>query len=204
MFNLNPEELKLGEDNQEEKESEQKSKGELDGAILEEMIMTGENTDGMFTPNKDEVLNENDPDDALHAEIDEDAKIKTGKVGKKFGKYQNKFLQDMKKNPEAYMIMTPKGRMKVTEAMKQGYDPVTKEFTDKTAVDELEEGIKGLPEEEQAALRTLTDPKSAHMAPAQGEEMGLEPGNPMMSAPPGAIPPEEEEADLAAMLGGKI
>jgi hypothetical protein len=204
---LNPIEKDLG------KEDQKKPAGQLDGDILHEMLMTGDNSGGMFTPNEDEVLNKNIPDDKLHEEISDKAQVKTGKVTKKFGEYQKKFLTDMKKNPEAYMIDTPEGKMNVSEAIKRGYDPATKEFTDEPLTSKRDKELEGLSESDKAIIKQLTDPSAAKIPPKEGEALGLEEGNPMLQqapvpgAPmPGQAPAPEGEMDPAmiqAMLGGK-
>lgn len=195
-----------------EKEQEKKTSSELDGEVIQEMLMTGENTDGMFTPN--EKLDPDDPTKVLHEDVDESAKVTTGKVTKKFGKYQKNFLKDMQKNPGAYKVKTPEGEMPLTEAMKRGYNPITKKFDKPVATSSAEEKLKGLPEDQQAILRTLTNPKSAHMPPSQGQAMGLSPNNPMVAQqmpgamPPGVTPTPElgqeplGKEDLIAQLGG--
>ena len=191
---MNPEDLLLGQDLEDEEVEKEKpqSKGQLDGEILKEMLMTGENTDGMFSPDEEELLDPDDPDDKLHEDPDEMADVTTGALGKKFGEYQKKLLQDMKKNPEAYTIMTPKGEMNVVEAMKQGYDPVTKEFTGEVLGEGLDDELAGLPEDQQEALRGLLNPSAAHMAPDQGAAYGLDPNSPMIDPGMGQGIPEEE------------
>ena len=200
------------------KQDQKKSASQIDEGTLKEMLMTGDNSGGMFTPNEDEVLDPNLPDDKLHEEVSDKAQVKTGKVTKKFGEYQKKFLVDMKKNPEAYMIDTPEGKMNVAEAIKRGYDPSTKEFTDEPITSKRDKELEGLSESDQAIIKQLTDPSAAKIPSKEGEMFGLEAGNPMLQqaqeqapapgqAPvPGQAPAPEGEMDPAmiqAMLGGK-
>ena len=190
------------------KQDQKKSASQIDEGTLKEMLMTGDNSGGMFTPNEDEVLDPNIPDDKLHEEVSDKAQVKTGKVTKKFGEYQKKFLVDMKKNPEAYMIDTPDGKMNVAEAIKRGYDPSTKEFTDETITSKRDKELEGLSESDQAIIKQLTDPSAAKIPPKEGEMFGIEAGNPMLQQAPalGQAPAPEGEMDPAmiqAMLGGK-
>lgn len=212
---MNPIEKDLGKE-------EKKSGSQLDESTLQEMLMTGDNSGGMFTPNEDEVLDPNLPDDKLHEDVSDKAKVKTGKVTKKFGEYQKKFMDDMKKNPEAYMIDTPEGKMNVAEAIKRGYDPATKEFSDEPITAKRDKELEGLSESDKAIIKQLTDPSAAKIPPKEGEQYGLAEGDPMLAmmggeAPaaggspleaeiPGQAPAPEGEMDpamLQAMLGGK-
>lgn len=213
---MNPIEKDLG------KQDQKKSASQLDEGTLKEMLMTGDNSGGMFTPNEDEVLDPNLPDDKLHEDVSDKAQVKTGKVTKKFGEYQKKFLADMKKNPEAYMIDTPEGKMNVAEAIKRGYDPSTKEFTEEPITSKRDKELEGLSESDQAIIKQLTDPSAAKIPPKEGEQYGLAEGDPMLAmmgeeapapggspleaAIPGQAPAPEGEMDpamLQAMLGGK-
>lgn len=209
---MNPIEKDLG------KQDQEKSASQLDEGTLKEMLMAGDNSGGMFTPNEDEVLDPNLPDEKLHEEVSDKAQVKTGKVTKKFGEYQKKFLADMKKNPEAYMIDTPEGKMNVAEAIKRGYDPSTKEFTEEPITSKRDKELEGLSESDKAIIKQLTDPSAANIPPKEGEMFGLEEGNPMLqqAQAPGQVPelgqipgqeaptPEGEmdPAMIQAMLGG--
>ena len=212
---MNPIEKDLGKE-------EKKSGSQLDESVLQEMLMTGDNSGGMFTPNEDEVLDPNLPDDKLHEDVSDKAKVKTGKVTKKFGEYRKKFMDDMKKNPEAYMIDTPEGKMNVAEAIKRGYDPATKEFSDEPITAKRDKELEGLSESDKAIIKQLTDPSAAKIPPKEGEQYGLAEGDPMLAmmgggapaaggspleaAIPGQAPAPEGEMDpamLQAMLGGK-
>lgn len=206
---MNPDVLNTVEETKEPQASD--SKGELDPAILEQMMMTGDNTRGMFTPNEEEVLDENIPEDKLHEETDEEAKVKAGKVTKKFGAYQKKFLADMKKNPDAYMIDTPKGKMNVAEAIKQGYDPATKDFTEEPLESKRDKKLEGLSDSDKEIIKKLTDPSAAHIPSKEAEQYGLSPDDPRVAqmmqqeapAPEGQAPEGEmDPAMLQAMLGG--
>lgn len=186
----------------------------FDDETFKQILMTGDNTEGLFTPNEDSE----DKDNPKHAEVDEDATIKQGKVGKPKGKYAKNFLKDITKNPQDYKVQTPKGEMTIAEAMRKGYNPITKRFEkDKSADAIKEKHLTGLNDADKAKLEELTSPSAARMAPKDAEAMGLPADSPMIDGnamPPqptgqamtaeGAAPAPEGEAglDIASMLGG--
>ncbi len=196
-------------------ESKEKVKS-FDDETFKQILMTGDNTEGLFTPNEDK---EEEP---KHAEVDEDAVIKQGKVGKPKGKYATKFLKDISKNPQDYKVQTPKGEMTIAEAMRKGYNPITKRFEkDKSAEGIKEKHMAGLNDADKAKLEELTSPSAARVAPKDAEAMGLPAGSPMIAGEPqaGGQPPmspagqaaptqpaagPEGEAglDINSMLGG--
>lgn len=186
----------------------------FDDETFKQILMTGDNTEGLFTPNEDSE----DKDNPKHAEADEDATIKQGKVGKPKGKYTKNFLKDITKNPQDYKVQTPKGEMTIAEAMRKGYNPITKRFEkDKSADAIKEKHLTGLNDADKAKLEELTSPSAARMAPKDAEAMGLPADSQMIDGnamPPqpagqaipaeGAAPAPEGEAglDIASMLGG--
>ena len=194
----------------------------LNDDVITEMFKTGENVDGMFEPDKKEE----------HEEEDEKAKLKVGKNVKPSEKYEKQFKDDMLKHPNEYKVMTPRGEMTVAEAMKAGFNPITKRFEKgKTQEDIKNKHLSSLNDADRAALEQFTSPANAQVAPADAEKYGLQPGSPMIrqeTAPnpaPGAnpmmagMPPaggasigsalpgsQESQApgglDLSALLGG--
>jgi hypothetical protein len=222
-----------GEDDQDEnplekmdkisKEKEKKETGskELDADVVEEMLKTGENTQGMFEPeNPDEVDGLK-----LHEDQDEKAKFKMGNKVKPQGKYEKQFKNDLLKNPDQYKVMTPRGEMTVAEAIRAGYDPMTKTFNKERSQDAIKQKhLSGLNDADKKALEQFTSPANAQVAPADAEMYGLQPNSPMIKQqatgqqpvpPQGAAPspvgnalPGSEEStapngiDIASMLGG--
>lgn len=193
---------------------------EMDEETIKQILMSGENSDGLFTPDKP-IEN---PEE-LHEEVDEEAKLKPGDVKEQSKKYSKKFREDITKNPDKYKIMTPKGEMTVREAMSKGYNPLTRRFEkDKTAKEIVGKHKKNLNEADQEVLDKILDPKSANIAKADAEQMGLSADSPMVrqdeaiqgAAPalPGQAPTPEIPAapqqpaapqggpDIAALLGG--
>lgn len=187
----------------------------FDDETFKQILMTGDNTEGLFTPSEDK---EEEP---KHAEVDEDATIKQGKVGKPKGKYATKFLKDISKNPQDYKVQTPKGEMTIAEAMRKGYNPITKRFEkDKSADAIKEKHMAGLNDADKAKLEELTSPSAARMAPKDAEAMGLPADSPMIAgeqqaggqppispagqAAPTPAPGPEGGAgpDINSMLGG--
>lgn len=203
------------------KPSEAKS-DTLDEATIRELLMTGDNSEGLFTPEEDK---EEEKEDPKHAEIHEEAIVKTKSATPK-GKYIKKFKEDMLKNPEAYKVQTPKGEMTITEAMRKGYNPITKRFEKDKSPEEIKKrNLEGLNDADRQAIEELTNPAAAKVAPKDAEAMGLPSDSPMINSPmpgqptgiptqvsPDAVPPQQagspeglpgnEGVDLAAMLGG--
>lgn len=188
---------------------------DLDEDVVKEMLKTGENTDGMFTPKEEEE----------HQEEDKEAKVKVGKDVKPSEKYEKQFKNDMLKHPNDYKVATPRGEMTIAEAIRAGYNPITKTFDENHGQDRIrEKHLSQLNEADRAALENLTNPASAQVAPADAEMYGLQPGSPMirpeeqamaggamanpaMGAPaPAQAMPQPEAApaqpDLSALLGG--
>jgi hypothetical protein len=77
--------------------------------------------------------------------------------------------------------------------MAKGYNPLTRRFEkDKTAKEIVEKHKKNLNEADQGAIDTILDPKSANIAPADAEQMGLPADSPMIKQeqPQGGMPQE--------------
>lgn len=199
----------------------------LDDEVITEMFKTGENTDGMFVPKeKDEVDGVK-----IHEEEDEKAKLKVGKDVKPQGKYEKQFKNDMLKHPDEYKVMTPRGEMTIAEAIRAGYNPITKNFEKGRSQEDIKnKHLAGLNDADRSALEQFTAPANAQVAPADAEMYGLKPGSPMIRpeqqtnpspemnpmqaqapagpAPIGGVMPGAEESqapggmDLSALLGG--
>jgi hypothetical protein len=224
-----------GEEDQEEnplekmdkisKEKEKKKTGskDLDEDVISQMFKTGENTEGMFEPeNPDEVDGVK-----LHEKEDDKAKFKMGDKVNPQGKYEKQFKDDIMKHPDQYKVMTPKGEMTIAEAIRAGYDPLTKTFKDEHNQEMIKEKhLSGLNDADRAALEKYTSPSNAQVAPADAEMYGLQPNSPMVrqpeqpaAGPTPAMPPQgtpvgaampgaqESQApggmDLSALLGGQ-
>jgi hypothetical protein len=173
------------------KDKKKSSGKQIDDEVLNDLLMNGDNTKGMITPSEKERKKAND-DEELHKEPDEEAKIEVKGSAKPSKKYETEFQKDMMKNPEEYFINTPKGEMSVKEAMEQGYDPITHRFNLKEqSKNNLDEQLKDLNDSDKEAIKRLFDPKQVGLAPADAEEMGIDPMNP-------TIKREEDPADLKA------
>lgn len=190
----------------------------FDDETFKQMLMTGDNKEGLFVPNEDKKEEEKDP---KHAEVDESATIKQGKVGKPQGKYVNNFLKDITKNPNEYKVNTPKGEMTIAEAMRKGYNPITKRFEkDKDSEEVKKKHLKGLNDADKAKLEEITSPSAARIPAKDAATMGLPGDSPMIAgsmppetggqppvaaptpAPEGASGEPQAGLDIASMLGG--
>ena len=204
--------------------SEQSNDGgrKMDEEVLKEMMMTGDNTNGLFEPNEEELLDE---DEKAHEDVDEEAEVKSsGKVTEKGKKYIKLFQDELKDNPGEFMINTPEGQMTVKEAIKRGFNPETGEF-DEAPEDKLNGMLEGLNDADKEGIQGLLDPRNANIAPADAAKFGLDPSNPMVQQPAASAVPGQEAmmqqgmpqgtplpqeqagapqggADIAALLGG--
>lgn len=199
-----------------------KSKEDLenfDDETFKQILMTGDNSEGLFTPDKDK---EEEKENPKHAEVDEKAEVKQGKVKQTKGKYANKFKEDISKNPQNYKVQTPKGEMTIAEAMRKGYNPITKRFEkDKSPEEIKKKHLEGLNDADKAKLEELTSPSAAHIAPKDAQTMGLPSDSPMIegnvpqpagqpvppqgAAPAAPVAPEgvpQGGLDINALLGG--
>ena len=167
----------------------------IDDEVIASIMANGDNTAGIFTPDESEVTEE---DEKLHEEVDEDAKLKTKGEAKPSEKYATEFQKDMMKNPEDYMINTPRGEMTVKEAMQAGYDPITKRFDNATS-QKKDETLNQLNDKDKAAVEKLFDPSQVGLAPADAQAMGVNPGSPMIrQGNPMEQPPSQVATPMSA------
>ena len=207
---MNDEELEMEDIEEEEKPS---GKQQFDSDVLRSMINTGENQAGMVTIDAKDGINP-DTEKPLFTEVEEENKVKPGKIKKKLGKYIEKMLFDMKKNPEKYMLETPRGMMTIEEALQQGYDPATKDFTEKGTKQDFEESLAALSESGRENIKRITSPEAAQMPQSQAEALGVDPNDPMVAqaamqegampegAPQAGPAPEGISPEILAALGG--
>jgi hypothetical protein len=188
------------------KKSKGSSKEELDEEVLRQMLMTGDNTEGLFTPDK--PVDEEKDGVKLHEEVDEEAEIKTGSIKARTDKYAKKFREGIMKHPQDYKVNTPRGEMTIKEAMAKGYNPITKRFDEtKVAGKIVEKHTKELNDADKAAVESVLDPKSANIAPADASQFGLSSDSPMIrqeqsEVQPTQGTPAQGAPDISAMLGG--
>lgn len=170
-----------------EKEKKKPSKKTIEDDAILSMIANGDNTKGMFEPDEDEVVDK-DKNEKLHQDVDKDAKIKIRGDVKPSDKYAEKFQEDMMKNPQDYMVNTPKGKMTLKEAREKGYDPITKRFRKKTNSKREQELLAQLNEKDRAAIERMMDPSQVGLAPADAQALGLKPDSKMIRQSEGAQP----------------
>ena len=173
-----------------DKKKDSKGNKKLDSKTVEEMLMTGENTSGMFEPEAKEPEG-NEP--KLNEEVDEDAKRNIDKGETKASdKYEKSFKNDLLKHPNDYKVNTPEGEMTVAEALKRGYNPITKRFEKEHDQNLRKEKFLGeLNDTDRANVERITDPSAAQIAPADAEKYGLTTQSPMVRQNP-----------MGAMQGG--
>lgn len=177
--------LGLEEDTEEaETSEEEQQESEIDGEVLKAMLMTGENTEGTFTPDEDDSEDQED----LHQEVDEEAEVVTKEVREKLGDYENELLFDLKENPDKYKVKTSQGELPLIEALQRGWNPATRDFDGETKGDQMKRDMAGLSEADREALQRITDPSAAHIPPAEAEKYGLDPDDPMVDKGQGGAP----------------
>jgi methyl-accepting chemotaxis protein len=112
------------------------------------------------------------------------------------------------------------GEMTIDEALKKGYNPVTKKFEKSKHKENIDAAMNKLNEQDKQRLMELTDPANVGLAPADAEQFGLPNDSPMIKQPtagpspeaavPGGLPgmgsPEQSQGapgmDIASLLGG--
>lgn len=170
-----------------DKEKKKPSKKTIEDDAILSMIANGDNTKGMFEPDEDEVVDK-DKNEKLHQDVDEDAKIKIRGDAKPSDKYAEKFQEDMIKNPQDYMVNTPKGKMTLKEAREKGYDPITKRFRKQSNSKREQELLAQLNEKDRTAIERMMDPSQVGLAPADAQALGLKPDSKMIRQSEGAQP----------------
>lgn len=207
---------KMDEISKAKPQKKEKGSTDLDEDVITNMLKTGENTDGMFSPEDEEE----------HEDEDEKAKVKVGSKVEPSDKYKDNFKDDLLKHPDEYKVNTPRGEMTIAEAIRAGYNPITKNFEKDHSAEAIKERhLAGLNDADRAALEQFTAPQNAQVAPADAEMYGLQPGSPMIrpeqqanpapgmnpmmqggapAAPamPGQEQPAQGGVDLSALLGG--
>jgi hypothetical protein len=197
--------------NDEEELKKEENKDQIDPGLLNTLVKAGENKEGMISldQKEQEQIKQEENDEPLFKEIKEEAVIKPGKINKKLGKYAERLLFDMKKNPEKFMINTPRGRMSIQDAIKQGYDPATKDFTEETPEQMMEKKLGGLSDSGRNKIKQLMNPNRAQVPPEEARTMGLEEGSPLIRGQqqpqPQEMPPQQGQQvspEMLAALGG--
>ena len=212
--------VKTSEDTKAKKAGKSKDLPNLNEDILSQMLMTGDNEAGMFAPDEKQLEEELEPGEELHEEQDENAKLGKIKGVDAKDEYKKAMAKDLQKHPDKYTIDTPRGRMTVAEAAKQGFNPETMQF-DKSLDEKNEEALSRLNEQDRAKVEEFIDPARVGLAPADADAFGVSetspmrrPTTPTMQQPvgpgapiPGGLqsPPAQsapQGTDILSMLGG--
>lgn len=154
------------------KNPKKKSDADIDQETIEQMLLTGDNENGMFIPDKEtkdefgNKIEEEKPDESMKI-----SKVKQGKVSEK---YQTAFKEDMTKHPEKYKINTPRGEMTVKEAIQKGYDPITKTFRAKQKLNAAaEKELAKVNDKDREGIRNLLNPDNLHLKEADAAGLGV-------------------------------
>jgi hypothetical protein len=165
-------EVKTSEDTKAKKSGKSKDLPNLNEDILSQIMMTGDNEAGMFAPDEKQPEEELEPGEELHEEQHEDAKLGKIKSVETKDEYKKAMAKDLQKHPDKYTIDTPRGRMTVAEAAKQGFNPETMQF-DKSLDEKNEEALSRLNEQDRAKVEAFMDPSQVWLAPADADAYGV-------------------------------
>ena len=124
-------------------------------------------------------------------------------------KYKNELLQKAIKDPTSIQVKTPRGWMSVKDAIGDGFDLTTNDFTNEPIPKVDWDGeISKLDPREQQAIRNLTRPGTRQAGPSQqapsGDVIPNETGEPIPEAAQGAPANNMGAMDEAAMGGTEI
>lgn len=186
-------------------EQEAEEEGTLNSDLLNTLVKAGENKEGMvsFDKKEQEQKKKDNNEEPLFKEVPNEALIKTGKVKEKLGRYTERLLFDIKKNPKKYMLDTPRGKMSIEEALKQGYDPATKDFTDETPDQMIDKRLTGISQSGKDKIKQLMNPQSARVPQVEAESMGIPEGSPMIEAEQQEQAPNVSPEMLEALGGNQ-
>jgi hypothetical protein len=146
--------------------------------LLSQLIMTGDNESGIFSPEEKEIKEELEPNEELHEPQNKEAKIDKIKSVETKDEYKKAMIKDLDKHPDKYSIETPRGRMSVAEAIKQGFNPETGEF-EKSLEEKNEEALSALNDNDRARVEEFIDPAQVGLSPADADAFGIPNASPM-------------------------
>ena len=95
--------------------------------------------------------------------------------------------------------------MSIEEALKQGYDPATKDFTDETPDQMIDKKLTGISQSGKDKIKQLMSPQSARVPQREAESMGLPMESPMIEGQEPEQPMQEGQGispEMLAALGG--
>lgn len=196
----NNSEAKTSEDTKANKSGKSKDLPNLNEDILSQMMMTGDNEAGMFAPDEKQLEEELEPSEELHEEQDEEAKLGKIKSVETKDEYKKAMAKDLQKHPDKYTIDTPRGRMTVAEAAKQGFNPETMQF-DKSLDEKNEEALSRLNEQDRAKVEKFMDPSQVGLAPADADAYGVSETSPMRKP---TTPPMQQHMGPGAPIPGGL
>lgn len=194
-------------------EKKRKEAGDLDQNVLINMLMTGDNSDGMFSPdNKTEDENRT----KLFEEQNESVKVKIKTTANGVGKYEQHFKRKMLEDPENYTIDTPKGKMSIAKAMRMGYNPITRVFKRELSQNILKQKYRSKLDdndkiafdkvfsEQQNKQEATSDMQPMQAAQVQLPEEETQPTSPVASqqAVPVPVQDQTQPVGIEAALGG--
>lgn len=190
-----------GEDTPKKPADEKKDKEE-EKELLEQMMFAPSAGDADATLEIDKTTDNDIRDIKDKPEAEELLEILEKGEGKISEKYKRELLEKAMKDPTSIAVETPRGWMSVKDAIGEGFDLTTNDFTnDPIPKVDWEGEISKLDPREQEAIRNLTKPGTRQAGPApmqpSGDVVPGETGEPIPEAAQGA-----PANDLGALGGG--
>lgn len=154
----------------------------MDGEVLKSML-TADGEGGNFTVKKKEQEEVPEKDKVI---------VKPGKVQEKLGKYSKEFMENVMKNPTKFTVETSRGKMTIKDAIVNGWNPKTGEFSDDNIKNNTKKHLDSLNDSDRKTVEKLVDPRNAGIAAADAEAIGMDAEDQMIRRPPEVMAQEEQ------------
>lgn len=173
--------------------------------LLDSMMYSPTSADADPMLSIDKTTDDNDRDVKDKPTATELLKVLESGSGQMAEKYQKELLDKALKDPTSVAIETPKGWMSVADAIGEGFDLTTGDFTDEPIPKVDWEGeISKLDPREQETIRNLTQPGRRQAGPSK-KEAPQDQGGDVIPGPTGEPIPGQEQLspeDASGALGG--
>lgn len=178
---------------------------DAEAELLNSMMYSPTSADADPMLSIDKTTDDNDRDVKDKPTAKELLKVLESGSGQMAEKYQKELLDKALKDPTSVAIETPKGWMSVADAIGDGFDLTTGDFTDEPIPKVDWEGeISKLDPREQETIRNLTQPGRRQAGPSK-KEAPQDQGGDVIPGPTGEPIPGQEQLspeDASGALGG--
>lgn len=193
-----------GEDTPKKPEDKPKDT-DAEAELLDSIMYSPTSADADPMLSIDKTTDDNDRDIKDKPTAKELLKVLESGSGQMAEKYQKELLDKALKDPTSVAIETPKGWMSVADAIGEGFDLTTGDFTDEPIPKVDWEGeISKLDPREQETIRNLTQPGRRQAGPSK-KEAPQDQGGDVIPGPTGEPIPGQEQLspeDASGALGG--